>query len=55
MKLPTNSFTSSIAEKVQQVGLWVSLGSNFSAEAIAPAGYDWVFGRHHCHCQTSME
>jgi len=42
VKLPTNTFTASIAQKVQQIGLWVSLGSNFSAETIAPSGYDWV-------------
>ena len=31
-----------MVEKKPQVGLWVSLGSNFSAEAIAPSGFDWV-------------
>ncbi|MFK7862448.1 MAG: HpcH/HpaI aldolase/citrate lyase family protein [Granulosicoccus sp.] len=42
MKLSTNTFTASLAAKANQVGLWVSLGSNFSAETIAPSGYDWV-------------
>jgi len=42
VKLPTNNFTASIAENASQIGLWVSLSSNFSAEAIAPSGYDWV-------------
>jgi len=42
VKLPANTFTSSIANKDQQIGFWVSLGSNVSAEAIAPSGYDWA-------------
>lgn len=42
MKLPTNTFTQGLATSAKQVGLWVSLGSNFSAETIAPSGYDWV-------------
>ncbi|MFK7993111.1 MAG: HpcH/HpaI aldolase/citrate lyase family protein [Granulosicoccus sp.] len=42
MKLSTNSFTAALAARGKQVGLWVSLGSNFSAETIASSGYDWV-------------
>lgn len=42
MKLAPNPFTRALRDKQQQVGLWVSLGSNFSAEVLAPAGYDWV-------------
>jgi len=42
MKLSTNTFKKALTEGKKQVGLWVSLGSNFSAETIAPSGYDWV-------------
>ena len=42
MKLAENRFTRALREKRKQVGLWISLGHNYAAEAIAPAGYDWV-------------
>jgi 4-hydroxy-2-oxoheptanedioate aldolase len=42
MKQVTNSFTHAIRNGEKQIGLWVSLTSNFAAEVIAPAGYDWV-------------
>lgn len=42
MKLPTNAFMAALSNYKRQVGLWVSLGSNLSAETIAPSGYDWV-------------
>lgn len=42
MELKTNPFTHAIATGDKQVGLWVSLCSNFAAEVIAPSGYDWV-------------
>ena len=35
-------FTTSLAQGRMHVGLWVSLASNFAAEVVAPAGYDWV-------------
>jgi 4-hydroxy-2-oxoheptanedioate aldolase len=42
MKLATNAFTQAIRSGKKQIGLWVSLSSNFAADVIAPAGYDWV-------------
>lgn len=42
MKLTPNTFTRALENNQKQIGLWVSLSSNFSAEVIAPSGYDWV-------------
>ncbi|SMX42473.1 HpcH/HpaI aldolase family protein [Octadecabacter ascidiaceicola] len=42
MKLAKNPFTHAIAAGKKQVGLWISLCSNFVAEVTAPAGYDWA-------------
>ena len=42
MKLATNPFTRALAAGDKQVGLWISLCSNFVAEVTAPAGYDWA-------------
>lgn len=37
-----NSFTRSLRAGEPQIGLWISLCSNFAAEVVAPAGYDWA-------------
>ena len=42
MKLASNPFTAALRKKQCQLGLWVSIGSNYSAEIIASAGFDWV-------------
>ena len=42
MKLTENPFTQGLARGEKQVGLWITLCSNFVAEVTAPAGYDWV-------------
>lgn len=42
MHVQPNTFTASLAAKRKQIGLWISLSSNFAAEVIAPAGYDWA-------------
>ena len=42
IKLENNPFTHGIAAGEKKIGLWISLCSNFSAEVIATAGYDWV-------------
>ncbi|WP_170344701.1 HpcH/HpaI aldolase family protein [Ruegeria atlantica] len=42
MKLPANPFTRAIAAGEKQVGLWISLCSNFAAEVVSTAGYDWA-------------
>ena len=42
MKLADNPFTHGLARGGKQIGLWITLCSNFVAEVTAPAGYDWV-------------
>jgi len=42
MKLASNTFTQALASGSKQIGLWISLCSNFAAEVTAPAGYDWA-------------
>ena len=42
MKLPNNAFQHAIKSSQKQIGLWISLSSNFAAEVVATAGYDWV-------------
>ena len=42
MQLDPNRFTRALANGERQIGLWVTLSSAFSAEAVAPAGYDWA-------------
>lgn len=42
MKLAPNPFTHAIQKGEKQIGLWITLASNFTAEIIAPCGYDWV-------------
>jgi len=40
--LPTNTFKRHLVAGKQQIGLWVSLASPYSAEIVAGAGYDWL-------------
>lgn len=42
MELPKNTFKAAIAAGRQQIGLWVTLPSGFTAEALATCGYDWL-------------
>ncbi len=42
MQMPENSFKRAIAAGNPQLGLWVSLCSNYATECVATAGYDWV-------------
>lgn len=42
MKLKQNPFTRALAAGDKQVGLWVTLSGAFSAEVVAPSGYDWA-------------
>lgn len=42
MKYKDNRFAHALRNKDKQVGLWITLCSNFAAEVVAPAGYDWV-------------
>lgn len=44
MTLPTpiNRFKAAIARRQTQIGLWIGLGSPYSAEICAGAGFDWL-------------
>ncbi len=42
MQLPQNAFKHAIASGKPQIGLWISLCSNFAADVVATAGYDWA-------------
>ena len=42
MNLLKNPFTHALAGGDKQIGLWISLCSNFVAEVTAHAGYDWA-------------
>lgn len=42
MKLAPNPFTAGLRAHERQIGLWISLSSNFVAEVTAHAGYDWA-------------
>ncbi|UWR21187.1 HpcH/HpaI aldolase/citrate lyase family protein [Sulfitobacter sp. S190] len=42
MQVPLNPFTQALARGDKQIGLWISLCSNFVAEVTAHAGYDWA-------------
>lgn len=42
MKLAINSFTQALTKKQKQIGLWVSLRNNLSAEILSHSGFDWV-------------
>jgi 4-hydroxy-2-oxoheptanedioate aldolase len=42
MELPQNPFKRSLKTGKAQIGLWSSLSSNYSVEAIAGAGLDWI-------------
>jgi 4-hydroxy-2-oxoheptanedioate aldolase len=42
MKMLPNPFLAAIREGRKQIGLWVSLSSNYAAEVVAGSGYDWL-------------
>lgn len=42
MELPANKFKRSLVARRQQIGLWVSLASAYSAEIVAGSGFDWL-------------
>lgn len=42
MDLPANPFKKAILAGRQQIGLWVSLASPYSAEIVAGSGFDWL-------------
>jgi 4-hydroxy-2-oxoheptanedioate aldolase len=42
MDLPRNAFKHALAAGKPQIGLWLSLSSNYSAEVCAGSGFDWL-------------
>lgn len=42
MELTRNNFKHAIVEGRQQIGLWCTMPSGFTAEALATCGYDWL-------------
>ncbi len=42
MNLPNNAFKAAIKAKKPQIGLWASIPSNYTAEVLAGAGFDWI-------------
>lgn len=42
MQMHINQFKEKIAGKAAQIGLWLSLGSAYTTEICAGAGFDWV-------------
>ena len=42
MKYPSNTFTQALKNGQKQVGLWISLRSNFAAKVVSNSGYDWL-------------
>lgn len=42
MELPKNPFKQALKAGKVQIGLWSSLASNYTVEAIAGAGFDWI-------------
>ena len=42
MNLARNSFKAAIAQNRPQIGLWNSLCSNFAADVVSSAGFDWA-------------
>lgn len=42
LPLPKNHFKHAIAAGRQQIGLWCSLPSAYTAEVVAPSGFDWL-------------
>lgn len=42
MKVAMNAFKQAIAENRPQIGLWQALGSSYTAEICAGAGFDWL-------------
>lgn len=42
MDLPNNAFKAAIKAGKPQIGLWASIPSNYTAEVLAGAGFDWL-------------
>jgi 4-hydroxy-2-oxoheptanedioate aldolase len=57
MQLPANAFKRGLAAGRTQIGLWSSLSSSYTVEAIAGAGFDWLLldAEHSVHDLESIE
>lgn len=42
MDIMTNHFKRALQQKRRQIGLWLGLGSSYSAELLAGTGFDWL-------------
>jgi 4-hydroxy-2-oxoheptanedioate aldolase len=42
VNIPRNTFKQSLRERRRQIGLFVGLGSSYSMEILATAGFDWL-------------
>ena len=42
MDLPVNTFKAKLREGQSQIGLWCGLPGSYTAEIVAPAGFDWL-------------
>lgn len=42
MSAPKNMFKTAMKNQQQQIGLWLGLANNYTAELIASAGFDWL-------------
>ena len=42
MKTPVNTFKQALRERRPQIGLWMGLASDYTAEICALAGFDWL-------------
>jgi 4-hydroxy-2-oxoheptanedioate aldolase len=42
MQIPKNKFKEALLQHVHQKGLWTTLASSYSTEALAGAGFDWM-------------
>ncbi|WP_337269960.1 4-hydroxy-2-oxoheptanedioate aldolase [Oryzifoliimicrobium ureilyticus] len=42
MKLPVNRFKQKLKTGQSQIGLWCGLPSSYTAEIVAPSGFDWL-------------
>ena len=42
MHTPANTFKQALRERRPQIGLWMGLASDYTAEICALAGFDWL-------------
>jgi 4-hydroxy-2-oxoheptanedioate aldolase len=42
MQIPANAFKRALAAQQSQIGLWCTLSSHYSIEAVAGSGFDWL-------------